>query len=248
MKIKPKIKQSFDKGARNYESNCDIQRLICHQLVNFFLDRKEKFTISENIKGLDLGAGNGILSIELLKFIKFERLHLIDFSDKMLELAKKKIKQEFVTYEVTDFDNLNEIDKFNLIFSNMSFHWSKNFEVLLKKLLERISKNTLLFFSIPNLISFEKKEPFSNLDNLMNKFPDTKNLLNKLNKNKYFCESKNIIFKENFNNFLSFFHKLRSIGANINIENKKKSLMRFRKQKSNISVLYNINFVLIKKL
>ena len=248
MKIKLKIKQSFDKGARNYESNCDIQRLICYQLVNFFLERKEKFTISENIKGLDLGAGNGILSIELLKFIKFEKLHLIDFSDKMLELAKKKIKQEFVTYEVTDFDNLNEIDKFNLIFSNMSFHWSKNFDVLLKKLLAKISNNSLLLFSIPNLISFEKKEPFFNLDNLMNKFPDTKYLLNKLDKNKYFLESKNIIFRENFNNLLSFFYKLRSIGANINIENRKKSLIRFRNQKSNLSVFYDINFVLIKKL
>ena len=42
MKTKPKIKQSFDKGARNYESNSDIQRLICHQLVNFFLERKKK--------------------------------------------------------------------------------------------------------------------------------------------------------------------------------------------------------------
>ena len=85
MKTKPKIKQSFDKGARNYESNCDIQRLICHQLVNFFLERKEKIILSVDIKGLDLGAGNGILSIELLKFIKFEKLHLIDFSDKMLD-------------------------------------------------------------------------------------------------------------------------------------------------------------------
>ena len=130
----------------------------------------------------------------------------------------------------------------------MSFHWSKNFDVLLKKLLEKISNNTLLFFSIPNLISFEKKEPFSNLDNLMNKFPDTKNLLNKLDKNKYFLETKKIIFRENFNNLLSFFYKLRSIGANINIENKKKSLMRFRNQKSNLSVFYDINFVLIKKL
>ena len=248
MKTKTKIKQSFDKGSSSYESNCDIQRLICHQLVNFFFERKEKITLSKDIKGLDLGAGNGILSFELLKFIKFEKLHLIDFSDKMLELAKKKIKQEFVTYEVTDFDNLNEIDKFNLIFSNMSFHWSKNFDVLLKKLLEKISNNTLLFFSIPNLISFEKKEPFSNLDNLMNKFPDTKNLLNKLDKNKYFLETKKIIFRENFNNLLSFFYKLRSIGANINIENKKKSLMRFRNQKSNLSVFYDINFVLIKKL
>ena len=36
MKTKPKIKQSFDKGARNYESNSDIQRLICNQLVNNF--------------------------------------------------------------------------------------------------------------------------------------------------------------------------------------------------------------------
>ena len=115
MKIKPKIKQSFDKGATNYESNCDVQRLICHQLVNFFLERKEKFTTSQDIKGLDLGAGNGILSIELLKFIKFEKLHLIDFSDKMLDLAKKKIKQNFITYEVTDFDDLNKIDIFNVI-------------------------------------------------------------------------------------------------------------------------------------
>ena len=82
----------------------------------------------------------------------------------------------------------------------------------------------------------------------MNKFPDTKNLLNKLDKNKYFLESKNIIFRENFNNLLSFFYKLRSIGANINIENRKKSLMRFRNQKSNLSVFYDINFVLIKKL
>ena len=89
MKIKPKIKQSFDKGSKNYDSNCDIQRLICHQLVNFFLERKEKLRIHEDIKGLDLGAGNGILSIELLKFIKFEKLHLIDFSNKMLDLQKK---------------------------------------------------------------------------------------------------------------------------------------------------------------
>ena len=178
MKTKPKIKQSFDKGARNYESNCDIQRLICHQLVNFFLERKEKIILSEDIKGLDLGAGNGILSIELLKFMKFKKLHLIDFSDKMLELAKKKIKQSFVTYEVTDFEDFNEIEKFNFIFSNMSFHWSKNFNVLLKDLLEKISNNTLLFFSIPKSIYFEKKEPFFSLDNLMNKFPDIKNLLN----------------------------------------------------------------------
>ena len=166
----------------------------------------------------------------------------------MLELAKKKIKQNFVTFEVTDFEDLNEIEKFNFIFSNMSFHWSKNFNKLLKKLLEKISNNTLLFFSIPNSIYFEKKESFSNLNNLMNKLPDITNLLNELDKTKYFLEFKNITFKENFNNLFSFFYKLRSIGANVNTENKKKSLIRFRKQKTNLSVFYNINFVLIKKL
>ena len=248
MKTKTKIKQSFDKGSTSYESNCDIQRLICHQLVNFFFERKEKITLSKDIKGLDLGAGNGILSFELLKFIKFEKLHLIDFSDKMLDLAKKKIKQSFVTYEVKDFENLNEIEKFNFIFSNMSFHLSKNFNLLLKKLLKKISRNTVLFFSIPNSISFEKKDPLPNLDNLINKFPDSEKLLKKLDNDKYIFEYKNIIFKENFNSLLSFFYKLRRIGANINLENKKKSLIRFRKQKNNMSVFYNINFVLIKKL
>ena len=76
--------------------------------------------------------------------------------------------------------------------------------------------------SIPNSIYFEKKESFSNLNNLMNKLPDIKNLLNELDKTKYFLESKNITFKENFNNLFSFFYKLRSIGANVNTENKKK--------------------------
>ena len=130
----------------------------------------------------------------------------------------------------------------------MSFHWSKNFNLLLKKLLKKISSNTVLFFSIPNSISFEKKDPFPNLDNLINKFPDSEKLLKKLDNDKYFFEYKNIIFKENFNSLLSFFYKLRRIGANINLENKKKSLIRFRKQKNNMSVFYNINFVLIKKL
>ena len=45
-----------------------------------------------------------------------------------------------------------------------------------------------------------------------------------------------------------FFYKLRSIGANVNTEKRKKSLIRFRKQKTNLSVFYNINFILIKKL
>ena len=130
----------------------------------------------------------------------------------------------------------------------MSFHWSKNFNLLLKKLLKKISRNTVLFFSIPNSISFEKKDPLPNLDNLINKFPDSEKLLKKLDNDKYFFEYKNIIFKENFNSLLSFFYKLRRIGANINLENKKKSLIRFRKQKNNMSVFYNINFVLIKKL
>ena len=45
MKTKTKIKQSFDKGSSSYESNCDIQRLICHQLVNFFFEKKENVLI-----------------------------------------------------------------------------------------------------------------------------------------------------------------------------------------------------------
>ena len=52
MKTKKNIKQSFDKGAKSYENNCDIQRLICHQLVNFFLERKGKISSFKGISGL----------------------------------------------------------------------------------------------------------------------------------------------------------------------------------------------------
>ena len=102
------------------------------------------------------------------------------------------------------------------------------------------------------LVAFEDKKmnplPVKGNMQMLSNIDVYKNLLDKLDKNKYFLKSKNIIFKENFNDLLSFFYKLRSIGANINTEKRKKSLIKFRKEKTNLSVFYNINFVLIKKL
>ena len=54
-----------------------------------------------------------------------------------------------------------------------------------KKNSEKISNNTFYFFQYLIQFTLKKKNLF-NLENLMNKFPDIKNLLNELDKTKYF--------------------------------------------------------------
>ena len=46
----------------------------------------------------------------------------------MLNLAAKKINRDSLELIETDFDNFQDYSKFNMIYSNMSIHWSKNFK------------------------------------------------------------------------------------------------------------------------
>lgn len=245
---KKKIENSFNRGSIYYDNYNDVQKSACLELVKLFFENTDLINVHFKKIGLDLGSGSGLLSIEISKLLEFKKLHLIDLSEKMLGLAKKKIMIDGVTYEKIDFDQFKNFGRFNFIFSNMSLHWSENFNLLFDKVIQSIKKDAIVLFSVPTSINFSGNFDSVVCKKLINKFPEVESKLKKLDKNKFFVKHSSIVVKEKFNNLLGFFFKLKKVGTNVKLENGREKLIKLRKYKSQVSVSHNISLVLIKKL
>ncbi|MGC5772111.1 class I SAM-dependent methyltransferase [Paenibacillus pabuli] len=119
--MKPTVKQLFDRIAEDY----DVQR---KQLIPCFdefygmaLDLMESSLDSPRI--LDLGAGTGLLSGMLLQKYPKAQLTLVDISEKMLEGARRRLKDNtHVQYIVGDYSNHDFTSSYDMIISSLSIH------------------------------------------------------------------------------------------------------------------------------
>ena len=248
LNYKDKIKKSFNKGAKNYEEYNILQKNISKKLINFYIKtNKLNKHISLKNDGLDLGCGNGLMSCQFLKFENFKKLNLIDISKNMICLAKKKINLKNTIFEISDFEAFSDFKNFNLIFSNMSLHWSLEFNTFFFKLVESMKDNSVFIFSTPKNFIIKKSSSENLFKNFINEFPDIEQCLSKLN-HKYFFNYKVETIEEEFDNILSFFKKLKKIGANTQLKKKNINLYKLRTDRSKIIVKYKINLVYIKKL
>ena len=78
--FKKKISYSFDRGSKFYESNANIQRTICIELLKFYNklvthNHKVEFT-----NALEIGCGSGFMTNQINKLENFKKIHLIDIS------------------------------------------------------------------------------------------------------------------------------------------------------------------------
>ncbi len=90
----------------------------------------ELLNLTPNMKGLDLGCGNGDLTLELSE--KDINIIGIDQSFDMIELAKKRHPNlEFYNIDALKMPYQNEFD---FVFSNAVFHWIKEQELLAKNI------------------------------------------------------------------------------------------------------------------
>ncbi len=247
--VKKNIKANFDKSAKNYDENSHIQKNISNYLHLMLKDNKELIKFRENCFGLDLGCGTGEFSERISETIKLKKIHLIDISGQMIERAKKKITSKNISFEIIDFEEFNDFQKFNFIFSNMSLHWSDDFYGFLKNVSEKILVNTILLFSFPNSSSFEYFKNYNDSKKKMtNNFPDTKVFLKLLDKKKFVLKHKEIIVNKSYNGPLKFFLDLKKIGANTCIKDKHYKLFDLRKNKSRVNINFNVSCLFIKKI
>jgi malonyl-CoA O-methyltransferase len=246
--FKQKIEYSFDKYAHKYDSRTILQKEIMLTLLNFLYQEISETNNKKKSQLLDLGCGTGELSSILIKKLNFNKIHLLDLSSQMLNIAKKKINKKNVLFDRNDFDSFYQFDNYNIIVSNMALHWSANFLVFIERILNKMRKNTIFIFSIPDNKSFSFLKKVK-LEELINEFPEKEIILKKINE-EFECKVYEKTFFEETFSLLDFFKNMKKIGANVsNRSIDVRKLLKLRKYcfKEPIKINYNINFFIIKK-
>lgn len=115
------VKDAFDNHAEDY----DRQR---RQLIPCFEDfygaalNLAPF-IPENAKVLDIGAGTGLFSWYFLQVIPKARFTLMDLSEKMLEIARHRMRDYKQTrFIAEDYSNADFDGQYDCIISSLSIH------------------------------------------------------------------------------------------------------------------------------
>ncbi len=143
---KNQVKKSFNSAASTYDSNCSVQIHSGAQLTALLKKTKpEADTI------LDLGCGTGNITYLLSEKITSKNIYGIDISQSSITKAQQKYNLDFL---VKDFDNLS-INS-DIIFANLSLHWSPDLTNTLKKLKEQLKSNGIIAFSIPTQGTFNE--------------------------------------------------------------------------------------------
>jgi tRNA (cmo5U34)-methyltransferase len=114
-----KTKEVFDTTASTYDR--DRARLIpCNDA---FYQHAIDLIPTHALRILDLGAGSGILAQLVRRARPHAHVHLIDFSDPMLALARARLKDEgHVSFEVADYLTAPLGEHYDAIVSALSIH------------------------------------------------------------------------------------------------------------------------------
>jgi len=115
------VKEKFDDYARQY----DAQRSMLIPCFNDFYSIAVSLADTDNQKPdiLDIGAGTGLLSSMVLRKFPDARLTLIDISEKMLEVAKERLKAAAGVIYIVDDYTKHRFDKtYDIVLSSLSIH------------------------------------------------------------------------------------------------------------------------------
>ncbi len=220
MFIKNKINSNFDKAAKSYDNVANIQKICAKNLINklttYFYQSQANIA-----RILDVGTGTGYIPEMLTKTYPNSCYDLNDISSNMLIIAKSKLTNLNIQYNLIlgDIENL-DLAAYNLIISNFALQWVIDLPKILKKL---YNKSDILAFSCLLDGTFvEWTNKFKNLgsDVYTHQYPKPnilQNFLLSLNPKKHFFATEE--YQLYFNNALAFIRYLKDLGAASTINN-----------------------------
>lgn len=142
-KILKDLQNNYNRIAENFSQT---RKKIWPLLYDF------KDFVKDKDRVLDVGCGNGRL-IEVLKDKKIKYLG-IDFSSKLVEIAKKNYPYPWASFKQENFLTFTENQKFDVIFMIAFWHHipsSKLREKVLEKANKLLKKNGILIITVWNL-------------------------------------------------------------------------------------------------
>jgi SAM-dependent methyltransferase len=170
---KEEMSKFYDKWAESYDIDIKKGKTNLKE-AEFIADLFEKYNPDRNAEILDLGAGTGILS-EVLAKHGYKNITLVDFSQKMLNQAKKKKLLKNCKFIKADVRKMNLHKKFDAACSLFSFGSSSYFKkeeipVIFNVLKNHLKKNAI-FFTLGHLKHEEYEKQFKTLKSGEHSFP-----------------------------------------------------------------------------
>jgi trans-aconitate methyltransferase len=105
-----------------------------------------EFKLKGDERILDLGCGDGALTVELAQLVPNGFVLGIDGSHGMIETARK-LETKNPSFKVQDINNLDYENEFDVMFSNATLHWIKDHNRLLKNVYRSLKPNGILRFN-----------------------------------------------------------------------------------------------------
>lgn len=166
------LKEKFDQNAELYDRQRSLVIPYMDELYNIMTDLAINEIPAPKI--LDLGAGTGLLTMHLLKRYDQAEFVLIDLSEEMLKIAKRRFAERTnLKYVVGDYVKYNFKDKFDIIISSLSIHHLQHEDkrILYGKIYKMLNKGGIFL----NADQVEAPTPANELiyqENWMNKIDD----------------------------------------------------------------------------
>lgn len=133
--------RNFSRYADYYDKYADVQKLAASKLLGQLSEKS-----FNNV--LEVGCGSGNYTMFLRNKFSSARLKAVDISDKMISIARDKLKGREVDFIVEDAENIEFGEDFGLITSNACFQWFSDLEKALIKYKDLLSENGIISFSI----------------------------------------------------------------------------------------------------
>jgi len=119
------------------------------QSHDWALDSIEKINFKGDEIILDIGCGDGKITAEISKKVPSGRVLGIDFSQNMIETAKKSYGHiSNISFKVADATNFIAKEKFDLITSFFVFHWIEDLLIVLKNIKKNLKPDGKIIFII----------------------------------------------------------------------------------------------------
>ncbi len=132
---------NFSRNAYDYDKYAQVQHKAAFELLSRIKDDSFK-------RILEVGCGTGNYTSLLREKFKQARIKAIDISEKMIEVASAKLKDNNIELMVQDAENLGLDEGFDLVTSNACFQWFEDLEKALIRYKGMLKKEGVIAFSI----------------------------------------------------------------------------------------------------
>lgn len=206
------VKKNFSKSTNSYDNFANVQKHMAKELMKNLNDNLNE------IKILEIGSGTGILTNYLISKYPNSQITLIDISEPMIESCKNKFGNR-LNYIVSDAENYEFENKFDLIISNATFQWFNNLNETVEKYKNILNENGKILFSI--FAEGTYKELNESFLKVSKEYKYSQNFIGLEELKKIGKILKEEYYMEEYENLLNFLKSIKGIGAQSSLTNKK---------------------------